>query len=60
MNEIRIKVLAKQAMASGAAEHRPAIEMIPKDLTRSEHQQVVAQIKMNEQNIAHALRKVSK
>lgn len=60
MNEIRIKVLAKHAMASGAAEHRPAVDMIPKDLTSLEHKQVVDQINLNEQNIAHALRKVSK
>jgi hypothetical protein len=59
MTNRRIEVLAKHAMASGAAEHKPAIEMIPKDLSQEERNQVVAQINLNETKITHALRKVT-
>ena len=60
MTNRRIEVLAKQAMASGAAEHRPAKEMIPKDLSQEERNQVIAQINMNEKMIAYALRNANR
>lgn len=59
MNKIQRDVYAKQAMAAGAAERRPAVEMISKELSELDRKEVIAQIDAKEKQIGYALRNVT-